>query len=391
MNCNCSQKVDEFRHEWECSLWDDDDFFDGLAIWRANQLMPAEVVTPFEERIPAIEEHLEREGLDWECPWVHDSNDGDEVLYKDGELMSDAERDDALFRKYDQGYVDEGGVVGCFCPTEKQLACTCCGVERLDATSKWCRDMQRWQDEEAGKWPTACVCKNSNKVICSTCHVQRARPAKSTGPSDSFPWTFYTVGAYKGTNNYNFTPKCRHRQHQVTLPSGIKVYASSAHGGEGNGVEPFVPDMHVMLDPAQKPKIAAVYLDWQDHGLPRIPDANVIEVANGMLELAREGKSVEFGCIGGHGRTGCLLGIMYLIDKGPGLVKDGDEVIDWVRAAVCDNCIEGKQQEDYMEYMRLLLTGHAVERPQKPVPATSWVPKKITEPKKLNLNLEEWY
>jgi len=385
MNCDCSQKMDEFRHEWTCALWDEDDFFDGLAIWRGNQLMPAEIVRSFEERVVDVEEHLERENLEWECPWT-----SSDELFKDGELMTEAERDAALFEKYDKEYVDGGGIVDCFCPSSKKFSCVCCGVERLDENSPWCRKVGRWSDEEHDKYPTSCKCKNSKKVICGVCHVQRARPNGELKPYDTYPWTYYTPAVTNGYNNYsNFQPKCRHRQHQVTMPSGIKVYASSAHGGEANGIEPFVPDVHVMLDQAQKPKIVALYMDWQDHGLPRIPDSDVIATAQAMLAFAREGKSVEFGCIGGHGRTGCLLGIMYLLDKGPALVKDGDEVIDWVRKAICDNCIEGQQQEDYMEYMRLLLTGHAVERPEKPKPVSKPGSEK-TELKKIDVNLEGW-
>lgn len=60
-----------------------------------------------------------------------------------------------------------------------------------------------------------------------------------------------------------------------------------------------------------------------------------------------KGKRILVYCIGGHGRTGTVLGA-FLASAGC------DDVIDMVRKYHCDKAIETKTQEQYLDYMEAM-------------------------------------
>ena len=320
------------------------------------------------------------------------------------------------FEQYDARYVKRGGIVGCFCgkarrpkeePPGKDTRCTWCQVKRKHPNSPWIRTVERWNFESNHKddWEEnpnkiACACKPPSLALCGKCKVQRAKPFEAGFPDqkatpeerkqfyEQWPMTYYGTINKKGSSgggsyqNTVWTSKDRHRQDPVKLPSGATLYCSSANGGTPpKDQEEFIPDLHVMLDGAQRPKILAWYVEWRDHGLPVIEDTMVLAVADTMLDMAKNGKKVEFGCIGGHGRTGCMLGIIYMKDVGPENTT-GEKVVDWVRATYCEHAIEGAQQEHYMEYMRQLMLGnHELERPKKQTVVKSKSKSKSKSPK----------
>ena len=103
------------------------------------------------------------------------------------------------------------------------------------------------------------------------------------------------------------------------------------------------------------------FLDWPDFGLPtnyalaleQIQDAyNFCE--NGVLEI---------GCIGGHGRTGTILAILYVLAG-----VDPLEAVDHARKIYCHDAVETQAQEWYVEWCAHHLD--FLEEDPGPMPAT---------------------
>lgn len=60
------------------------------------------------------------------------------------------------------------------------------------------------------------------------------------------------------------------------------------------------------------------------------------------LSLIADGKTIGFGCIGGHGRTGWLACRLYKALTG----CTGDEAVDFVRTNYCSKAVETQKQMD---------------------------------------------
>ena len=82
-----------------------------------------------------------------------------------------------------------------------------------------------------------------------------------------------------------------------------------------------------------------IFISWPDRGI--IDKQQLVPVVNKILDYLEEGRQVEIGCFGGHGRTGtvaaCVLGIAEHLD--------GDMAIDEIRKRYCTYAIEGILQE----------------------------------------------
>lgn len=160
------------------------------------------------------------------------------------------------------------------------------------------------------------------------------------------------VGSNKGYANLGastFVPKCRHKDMTVTLPNGVKVYASSYHARQATDNH---PDYGVYLDRIWNPySYPSLFLPWQDYGLPEVSDQRLTESIDWILDKASEGIKVEIGCIGGHGRTGTLLALLVIetSDLTP------KEAVDWVRENYCKEAIESDDQEHFVRYYQYLI------------------------------------
>lgn len=166
--------------------------------------------------------------------------------------------------------------------------------------------------------------------------------------------------------------KCRHYEQELTLPDGTIVYPSSMNNRKSG--QP-TPDLGVYLDRGWTNQgYPAMYLSWPDMSLPLIDSQSLLWVVQMMLEQARAGFTVEFGCIGGHGRTGTLLGVI-LCYAGLG---ESEDPVDWVRKNYCSHAIESEKQEWFVRYHHAL----RFNRPLPPVPPEKTYPTKWEEPKK---------
>jgi len=131
-----------------------------------------------------------------------------------------------------------------------------------------------------------------------------------------------------------------HRE-SVVLPDGTVVVAVSFDGSAPyDREEP--PAFGVYLDPRWQPPWPHELLDWPDFGVPNDLDAFRRQLAN-VLSRARQGETVEVGCLGGHGRTGTLLACLAIAAG-----VDPAEAVGWVRHNYCESAVETPLQRDFV-------------------------------------------
>jgi hypothetical protein len=127
----------------------------------------------------------------------------------------------------------------------------------------------------------------------------------------------------------------------VVLPDGTEITAVSFDGADPYGREQ-PPDFGLYLDPRWQPPWTHDHLDWPDFGVPD-DAARVVAALRSVLDRARAGQRVEVGCLGGHGRTGTVLGCLAVLTGHP-----PGEAVAWVRARYCADAVETAEQERFV-------------------------------------------
>lgn len=173
-------------------------------------------------------------------------------------------------------------------------------------------------------------------------------------------------GSGKATQSTSILPlpkKCRHQQQSVTLPNKTIVYASSYHRDRGKDE---IPTLGIYLDGMWEPDTMAFLIGCPDFGTPIPAPWQVLHIAKEGLKLAEKELIVEIGCIGGHGRTGLMLGVMALLTMDQ---PNGKEAVNYIRKEYCEKAIESSRQEWYLDGIAAELKGEAWPKPPK---TTSW-------------------
>ena len=99
-----------------------------------------------------------------------------------------------------------------------------------------------------------------------------------------------------------------------------------------------------------------VRLDWPDMGTPAVGLHFWEGFLKDILDIAEsrtEPLDLLVMCMGGHGRTGTAVAIIASM---LGVVPEGADPVEWVRAKYCDEAVETDEQLDYVE----LITGRQV-------------------------------
>lgn len=191
------------------------------------------------------------------------------------------------------------------------------------------------------------------------------KPPSSSSTSSS-SWS-------KGTTTHTFKKKdCKHWRDKIELAKGIIIHACAHRDHPTKNENWYYPEYGVYFasswddfspnayqkntyttawdGPVKPPpggkdtgeaKVAVI--DWPDFGAPRDTDYT-LETLEFILNKAGEGKNVEVGCIGGHGRTGTALAAMLIM-----LGQDNaDEAVKWVQTKYCEHAVESKSQEEWL-------------------------------------------
>lgn len=416
--CTCSKKKATFNHEAGCELWTDAMFTYQEAFWNGERLVDVELGGGMplgekeEEEEEDDEEEMDEDLISLVLADLGLPPNDDEIWMEAAEkvgwelvgLLESLSRTDLPLTKAEAELIDEFAAAlharpvpgkewyNCYCLEGNDLVyCGECGVMRETASSRWFPTFRRRRVEVArflSSTPYSCEHASDSEWYCGICGVQRW--------SKSEPWTFWaptqtgtqmrdepviagttviksdTKGTKSSYDNDWMTggwTKDRHYGEVVTLPDGTKILASSQHDRKAGEEH---PDFGCYMASSWRPQWISFQLNWTDHGLPQIPDDQVLWTVDYLLQLAREGRTVEIGCIGGHGRTGTLMAIM-LLKAG---ITDGNEAMKWVWKNYCTHAIESKKQEWFILKMAAVIHGGEIpEMPQDP--CTRWEHEKM--------------
>jgi hypothetical protein len=257
--------------------------------------------------------------------------------------------------------------LGCYCDqvveerlTSESIAtkytCDNCGVFKYSKNGGWNQTITL-KDE------VTCECRPPKGWLCVACKVRRTQEwmpwevDKFAGTTVTSQGTLYpkSGGAMSYTGGTQYVPKCRHYAQDVTFPSGTSVWASSSHQRkEGEAL----PDIGFYLDQIWRPQCLAFYINWADMGLPILEWSRVVDGIKAIWSMAQQGQQVEIGCIGGHGRTGTVLGCLAVLDGVP-----ANEAVDWVHDNYCTEAIESKRQEWFIEWFDYFVRGEECPTP----------------------------
>lgn len=176
----------------------------------------------------------------------------------------------------------------------------------------------------------------------------------------------YTSGYTSGYSKY--VPLCEHWRAPFRLLHGLTVYLSSSRdeptdkfpalkrpGFEGQ------PDVGVYFDewswrpvgavrttgfdiPGLAPQAGKVVtVPWPDMGTPGCSIGDFRTIVRWVLGQLQQGKTVDIGCIGAHGRTGTFVACL-LTEQG----MPSRQAIAQVRKEHCDLAIETSEQTEYI-------------------------------------------
>jgi hypothetical protein len=274
------------------------------------------------------------------------------------------------------------------CANDRAIYCADCGSDSLacdcdNDIGDWycmnCEEEFMWDvyfdtvyyDEEQpdpytqdndGKWWWA----NGKEVKCD-CHVPRVlqcdlcQVSRPTASSHWNPWVEITVNEPKsyGWSTWNgwqdAIKKCNHCMEPVLLKT-TTLYASSLNDTRSDKI----PDWGLYADWAWQPVWRNEHIAWKDYGLPTDYDVAFEQIVY-AYELAKSGKTVEIGCIGGHGRTGTILSCMGVLDG-----FTAAEAIMRVESFYCKEVVETFEQEWFVKWFEAKARG--LEAPVKPAP-----------------------
>lgn len=249
--------------------------------------------------------------------------------------------------------------------------------EELTQALRQYRSDEPASDDSASECPMGgceavleCSCPTSCKY-CWDPHGAMAKEWKDEWQDSSATIPLTGTGGVKVTDSRSVFAtnwsKCRHTQYPLTLPNGTTVYASSsaANDKRDNDTNP-LPDLGIYLSGSWMPDTIAYHVGCPDYGVPELAEWQVRYIAHEGIQLAQEGKRVEVGCFGGHGRTGLMLAVMVLETMSEEQLvaavaeKEGDAAtiqaladvaIEWVRTKYCSHAIESYKQEWYIAGM----------------------------------------
>lgn len=228
-------------------------------------------------------------------------------------------------------------------------------------------------NEVINKQVLKCTCIPENKYFCGKCKVTRSDPKSEwkeviTPSAPGKP--VVTKGSTGFNSSYSYTGPDRHYGVDIDLGNGVIVHPSSMNNERNkDSKSQVIPDFGLYADYGWRPTWRNEMINWPDYGIPKSYETASDQIID-AYNRAVDGEYVEFGCIGGHGRTGTILGCMKILaertsDNEAFTYKDA---ITWVRTKYCDHAIESEMQEwfigwfDHHNYGTIL--------PTKPEPKT---------------------
>jgi len=179
------------------------------------------------------------------------------------------------------------------------------------------------------------------------------------------------------TTAYSYTRYlCDHWQDTFGLLDGLNVYASAWSDRPWGYSTPadkikqdisFVPDIGFYLDELwtankivttggfvppwlePEPEGVLVSFPWIDRSVP-LDVEQFVKVLRWLLGEIKDGKRIDIGCMGGHGRTGTMLACLLVAQGMP-----ANEAVKKVRSEHCSEAIETQGQIAFVQRLGLKL------------------------------------
>ncbi|HXK18031.1 MAG TPA: protein-tyrosine phosphatase family protein [Polyangiaceae bacterium] len=107
------------------------------------------------------------------------------------------------------------------------------------------------------------------------------------------------------------------------------------------------------MDERWEPTWPAEIIAWPDFGLPAFPEQAASQIQR-TFARARDGETVEIGCLGGLGRTGTVLACLAVLAG-----VDPQEAVAWVRRNYKSNAVENDEQEMWVDWFAELTLAQA--------------------------------
>ena len=123
-----------------------------------------------------------------------------------------------------------------------------------------------------------------------------------------------------------------------------------------------------LLLPAREPNVPSVVYEIIDRGTPSSNGEFELLVSM-LLSKLKKGENVNISCIGGHGRTGLLMAILY------GALTGSKTPIEDVRTQYCEEAVESYEQKCFV---------HSFLKLPAPVQDVRWCVKCHKEPQQPN-------
>lgn len=376
------------NHDDNCALWSERTFWDGDDYWdgEAERLTTAPlgmnprtgIEFPYNDRgqvISVYPDHRTDSGVQIKSPWENADQyiwDGDEPIVtkataeartvqntQDIAEWGDADicdQEDEVNAALISGVEpDEYGWVklpdGSWADVENRV--TYRRITDDDGQECWVEEL--WDETDLGNDPdnhddARCSCNPEKSYWCTPCGVTR--------DTKDEPWRWCTSQDWKDYDNGwdYWTNTCTHALDPISLKD-VTVYASKNR----RHTPDTTPDLGVYAYSGWNPDCAAIMIPWTDFGLPTIPFTSAARMLKQAFEAAKDGSVVEFGCMGGHGRTGTMLACMAVMADES---LTGDEAVKYVRAAHCTKAVETASQEWFVRWFRAWYYGLKFTEPQ---------------------------
>ena len=163
---------------------------------------------------------------------------------------------------------------------------------------------------------------------------------------------------------------CRHEQKLVLLPNDVPIYCSSY---KMHLEDPKMADYGLYADHCWRPVHRNEYINWPDFGLPADIDIALDQIWEAYDRSRYYEEKVQIGCIGGHGRTGTILGCMAIIGSDGQMTAE--DAIKFTRSEYCHKAIETDLQEWMIEYAKWYwFADKGTPCPERPVVAVAKKP-----------------
>lgn len=178
----------------------------------------------------------------------------------------------------------------------------------------------------------------------------------------------FSKSAKRVSYSTGWLPTCRHWRQPLELEEGATIFASAwldrpdRDGPRSQGGFSGQPDVGFYLDPkwasgtivaspgaklpfahGPRDRGSIIIYPWEDWGVPESMPC-LRRALTWLLKQIGDGKVVEVGCMGGHGRTGTALACMLVLQ---GLTAK--RAINRIWSDYCEEAIETQRQIEFIK------------------------------------------